>query len=210
MKRATLKTALLGLLLSYPVCAHFAPTAAVLILLLLLILSGLGQQLRHRTITLPGSLLVVSGSVLAALLIRSPASATLVLYAPPVLIHALLFQLFFLSLQPGRQPLIQRIAEQAHGVRDDPRLTRYTRSVTRAWATLFAALTLSSFLLAVFADRSVWSLFTNGFNYLVILMMFILEYRIRLARLPHLEHPGFFRFLLSLKNVDLYSLVNDR
>ena len=47
-----------------------------------------------------------------------------------------------------------------------------------------------------------WSLFTNFINYLLVLMVFLIEHKIRQLSLPKLDHPGFIGFLLALRHFD--------
>ena len=66
---------------------------------------------------------------------------------------------------------------------------------------------IESWLLAMLASHAVWSLFTNFINYLIVLLVFMFEYRVRIRRLAQLEHPGFFRFLFSLRKLDMRGLL---
>jgi uncharacterized membrane protein len=115
--------------------------------------------------------------------------------------------LFGYTLLPGQRPLISRFAEILHGHVLDTLTLRYTRGVTLLWSSLFALMTLESLLLGLLAEPAIWSLFTHFINYLVLLLVFFLEYRLRLRHLPHLEHPGFFGFLCSLRRVDWRRLL---
>ena len=119
-----------------------------------------------------------------------------------MIISGLLGLVFGHTLLPGEIPVISRFAELMHGHTLDEPARRYTRSVTWLWTLLFAILTLESLLLALFAEDRTWSLFTNFINYLVILVVFIVEYRIRVHRLDHLQHPGFVAFLVALRQID--------
>jgi hypothetical protein len=66
----------------------------------------------------------------------------------------------------------------------------------------FAVLALESLLLALFAPLHLWSIFSNFFNYLFLLLFFIVEYRIRVYLFPEVEHPGFFGFVRDLLQLD--------
>jgi uncharacterized membrane protein len=195
---------LLILLLAYPVALHLGIVThrmqpALILLLGLMLLSGLlmlARGNRYGWAALGGFMATVGWVMLYQ------GEPQTLLKLPPVLINGILCLLFGVTLLPGRKPLISRFAEIMHGHALDALSLRYTRGVTLIWSALFALLTLESLLLGIFAEPQVWSLFTNFLNYLFVLLLFIVEYRLRLRRLPHLEHVGFFRFLLDLRRID--------
>ncbi|MEJ2456466.1 MAG: hypothetical protein P8103_20275 [Candidatus Thiodiazotropha sp.] len=192
------------LLLAYPVALHLGVVSdslqpALILLLALMLLSGLLMLARGNRYgwAVLGGFMAAAGWV--TLYHGEPET---LLKLPPVLINGILCLLFGYTLLPGRKPLISRFAEIMHGHALDALSLRYTRGVTLLWSALFALLMLESLLLGLFAEPEVWSLFTNFLNYLFVLLLFVVEYRLRLRRLPHLEHAGFFRFLLDLRRID--------
>ncbi|MDZ7785399.1 MAG: hypothetical protein U5K56_21395 [Halioglobus sp.] len=124
------------------------------------------------------------------------------LYLPPVILPLLLWAVFFRSLMPGRTPLITGIARAVRGSLSDE-LSRYTRSVTVVWCTLFISLSLGSVLLPLVASPQVWSLFANFLNYVFIVLLFVGEFIYRQYRFRDLEHLDFLSYLQSLRQVGM-------
>jgi uncharacterized membrane protein len=199
-----LRRLLLIMLISYPIVLHFGVMhdqvrPALGILLGLLLVSGL---LILSTGSRYGWLLLGSAFIGGVWIYNYHSDPAPLLRLPPVVINGLLCLLFGYTLLPGKRPLIERFAEIIHGHALDQRTLHYTRGATLGWTLLLAFLTLESLLLGLLADARIWLLFTNYINYLMLLLMFFLEYQLRLRRLPHLEHPGFAGFLLALRRID--------
>jgi uncharacterized membrane protein len=112
---------------------------------------------------------------------------TYAVFVPSVAIDLLLLWLFARTLAPGRQPLVSAIASIVRGELP-PELARYTRAVTWFWCLFFAALALTSVLLAAFAPLAIWSLFANLLVYPFIALMLVLEYAYRRRRFPQHVH----------------------
>ena len=187
------------LVLCYPPSVHFMPLGAILILLTLLLIVGIDNLRKGER---QGRWIFAVCILLFFAVLLSPGQVDLLLYLTPILINFLLFLLFAQTLLPGRHPLITAFAERFHRQKADPVTYRYTRRVTLLWSWVFALMMIQSIVLSVAASREIWSLFTNFINYVLILMVFLVEYRIRLRRLPHLDHPGFVAFMLSLKDLN--------
>jgi uncharacterized membrane protein len=192
------------LLLAYPIALHLGVLnhrmqPALFILLGLLLLFGLLMLTRGNRY---GWLLLTLAITTAVWIYAYQADSASLLKLPPVLINGILCLLFGYTLLPGQRPLISRFAEIMHGHALDPLALRYTRAVTLLWTGLFALMALESLLLGLLAEPRIWSLFTNFINYLVVLLVFFLEYQVRLRRLSHLEHSGFTKFLLALRRLD--------
>ena len=202
---------LLLLALAYPLALHagvinHSLLAPSLILLLLLSVWGLLELLKGRQTGWPIILLAAIGA--AWLLIERPDTVKL-LQLPPIIINISLFTLFTMTLLPGQTPLITRFAELMH--KDERDLNDYergyTRRVTLFWSMMFAFLTIESALLAYYASAETWSLFTNFINYLLVIIGLLIEYRIREVKLPHLEHPGFLKFIRLVRRIEWRSLL---
>ena len=123
------------------------------------------------------------------------------MYLPPVLISIALMVLFGRTLLPGATPLVARVASLWRGPLD-PAVALYTRRVTIAW-TIFSAL----MALALFAPPHNWSLFTNFLNYGLVLLLFVIEYQLRLYCLPSHQHLSFRAFCRLLASTDLQTLA---
>lgn len=205
----TLRALLLLLLVAYPLSLHLGILGehllpAVSILLGLLFLSGLLLMLQGNRY---GWLLFLVATCLLGGFLLGGVEAAGFLKLPPVLINGILCILFAATLLPGQKPLIARFAEIMHAHALDDLTLRYTRRVTMMWSGLFAVMTLESLLLAWLASAEIWSLFTNFVNYLLVMLVFIIEYQLRIRRLSHLRHPGFVGFLLSLRRIEWRKLL---
>ena len=101
--------------------------------------------------------------------------------------NLMLAAVFGATLLRGRQPLVTRLAEIVHRTRLAPEVLRYTRQVTLAWTLFFLATALVSSALFCCASMGAWSVFANFLSFPLILLMFALEYAVRLRKLPDLE-----------------------
>jgi uncharacterized membrane protein len=205
-----LKTGILISLIAYPVAVHsnailseYNPGLAIFILILTLYGALLLLQQNHS-----GWLLLAAATLLCGFWIFAENIAGNILYLPPILINAMLFLLFSSTLFNGKTPLISRFAQQFHNRPLDRKALTYTRRVTQLWSGVFILMTIESLLLAIYASFETWSLFTNLINYIIILLVFVIEYWLRTIILPELDHPGFLRFMKSLRKFDIRSLIN--
>jgi uncharacterized membrane protein len=96
---------------------------------------------------------------------------------------------FARTLRVDRVPLCTQFADRVHGPLS-PLELRYTRNVTIAWAGFFLANLAATFLLFAFAPLRVWSLFANFISLPLILLMFVVEYAVRLRVLPQARRNG--------------------
>jgi uncharacterized membrane protein len=196
---------ILLLVIAYPFTLHLGILGnenlqpALVILLGLIILSALSMILRRNWM---GWVLLSVGIALTVWLISGGVDSSLVLKLPPLLINLFLAALFSSTLLPGKRALISRIAEMMHGQKLDPVAERYTRRMTLFWALLFVAILLETLLLTLFASAEIWSLFTNFINYAIVGLVFLVEYRIRIHKLSHLQHMSFSDFIISLRRID--------
>ncbi|MDP2057895.1 MAG: hypothetical protein Q8K35_09085, partial [Thiobacillus sp.] len=97
--------------------------------------------------------------------------------------YAMLAAVFGVTLANGRQALCTRFAEAVHGSLT-PEEVRYSRQVTLAWMLFFLAISLISSVLFFFVSIEVWSVFANFLSFPLILLMFAVEYLVRLRKLP--------------------------
>lgn len=201
--------------LAYPLLAHAAAVldhgaiavcAAALLLVLLLL-----PALRRGSVV---ALLALVAGLAGLLWLGRSGWAMLPLYAPPVLLNALVAWLFGRSLLRGRVPLVERMARALRGAEQplDPRVAAYARRVTLGWTVLLASLAGVNLVLALLAapgglllamqltppvtvPQTVWSLFANLLNYLLVVLAFVLEYLWRGHRFPdHGRHGGLAAF----------------
>lgn len=188
------------LLITYPVAVHYGVIyadygPAVLVLAAIAgVLAG-NRQGGFRPVSALAAVLLV---LLAVLVLAD--RFTLLLW-PPLLIYFGMSALFALTLLPGRQPLVTRIATVLDGELDATAL-RYTRWVTAAWAVFLSLLGVISLWLACCGSRELWSLFTNLWGYGLILVFFCVEFALRRRCLPHLPRRSFVGFMTAMVRLD--------
>jgi len=113
--------------------------------------------------------------------------------------NLMLAAVFGVTLTRDRQPLCSRFAEAVHGTLA-PEVARYTRQITWAWMLFFLAISLVSSLLFLFVGIEAWSVFANFLSFPLVLLMFVVEYGVRLRRLPNLEKHSFMDGIRAWKN----------
>lgn len=142
---------------------------------------------------------VASLSVTAARLLPQ-----VLLYAPPILIDTALALVFAASLRPLREPVITRFARMEHPTLP-AELTIYTRRLTLAWATLFAAMAIVALWLALRGSLEAWSAFTNLVSYLLVAALFAGEHAYRRWRYRHLRHATLLELLRNVRDAGLFA-----
>lgn len=189
------------LLIAFPLASHLAASRG----------SAVGATLALGLLVLPGVLGAIraGGTVrgwfafLALLFLGLGAWSGMALawlFYVPVILPLGLMLLFAASLIPGRRPWVTRIASQLEGPLS-PKAIRYTRAVTLVWVVVFALLGFSALYLALFATVELWSLFTNGLNYLLIAFVFIAEFMVRRRVLQGEANPDFGAFLRGMGQI---------
>lgn len=198
---------LIALLAAYSVVVHLSvanddPELASG-LLLGAVLAGLVVALRRGRVLI----IAVLGAVAAGGALFLLEGRTLeLLYLPPILVNLILFIVFGRTLLPGKTPLVTRFVMMVRGELH-PVIRRYTVRLTWVWTVFFALMTLQSVTLALYAPPYVWSLFTNFINYALVVLVFVVEYCVRIRYLTHFPHPGFIAFCRTLVKTDLRSLA---
>jgi len=100
-------------------------------------------------------------------------------------IYLVLLATFGVTLLPGRDPFVTRLARRIHGS-ISPAMVAYTRGITWVWVLFFAGELLASLLLYLLAPIYVWSLFVNVLNLPLIVLIFAVEH---VYRRSHLSDP---------------------
>lgn len=126
------------------------------------------------------------------------------LYAPPILIDATLALAFAASLRPPREPVITRFARMEHATLP-AELAIYTRRLTLAWATLFAAMAIVALWLALWGSLEAWSTFTNVVSYLLVAALFAGEHAYRRWRFRHLRHASLLELVRNVRSAGLFA-----
>ena len=110
--------------------------------------------------------------------------------------NLMLAAVFGVTLARDRQALCTRFALAVHGSLA-PEVLRYTRQLTLAWALFFIAMGLISGLLFSLAPIKTWSIFANFMTFPLVMLMFAVEFLIRLRKLPNLERHNILDGILA-------------
>ena len=140
--------------------------------------------------------------LLGAAVIYAP---QILLFAPPVIINAVLAVFFGTSLRPGREPVISVFARLEQGGVLPPDLACHARSVTWIWTLLLAAIATLAMVLAIWASLETWSMFANVVDYALIAALFIGEYIYRRVRFRHYRHASLAALLRNVQSVDQFA-----
>jgi uncharacterized membrane protein len=196
------------LLVSYPLVIHLSIRAeradiAIYFIAAILLLPLLFNVFRARRPAL--WMMVMAGlSLMVGYLGYRYAASMIVI--PPLLIFSGLFLFFGYSLRAEGTPVITRFAELILG-EVEPDVRAYTRKATMAWMIFFLVMLLISLALALWAPLTVWSWFANFMAYLLIAVMFVVEFAVRRYCLPHHVDYSFFEFLRNLRRVDYRHVI---
>jgi uncharacterized membrane protein len=112
-----------------------------------------------------------------------------------VVINLVLCVVFGLTLRPGQDALITRFARLEHATALPASVERYTRRLTVLWTAFFAAMATTTVVLEIVASRTVYSLFANVINWLLLFAFLVGEYRYRRIRFPGYQHKPPFAIL---------------
>lgn len=177
------------LIVAYPLATFFAlgrfsPRAVGLGLLALVVARALllaPATARAQGRALAGPALALAAVAVLTALVNHP----LFLLAAPALASLGLLLAFGRTLAGG-PPLVETLARATN-----PDLTaeeaRYCRSVTLAWCGVFAANAAAVLALAAFAPRTYWAAYSGLGAYLVIGIVYGVEYVVRRARFGRFE-----------------------
>lgn len=198
------RRASLLLLIAYPCSVHYGVVSndyRPAVIVIAAAAAWLAGQRAHGFRWLPALAAVLAVSA-AALAVTDHFELMIL---PPLLIYFGLAAVFALTLLPGRQALVTRIATLLDG-EPDAAVRRYTRRVTAAWAVFLLLLGGCSVWLACCGTREAWSLFTNLYGYLLILGFFLGEFLLRRRCLPQVPRRSFAGFLAAMARLDRRSL----
>jgi uncharacterized membrane protein len=104
-------------------------------------------------------------------------------------VYSLLGFSFGRTLALDRVPLCTQMALRVHGTLRAEAL-RYTRQVTIAWTMFFALATATLLILFLAAPLRTWSAFANFGIPILVIIMFVIENRVRRRVLPNMTHAG--------------------
>ena len=95
---------------------------------------------------------------------------------------------FAITVRPGREALITRLARTARNGDMPPAVVRYTRRLTLVWAGFFGAVAALSSALYFSQPLDVWSGFVNLALWPLVAALFVGEYAVRLRVLRGYRH----------------------
>lgn len=162
-----------------------SPWSAVALLLPMLTLAAVGAWRSGRRAV------ALLAPALGALLVLQAASGTGLSSQQLWLLehvgtHLVLAAWFGLTLAPGSQPLITRLARRVHAGLTEA-MERYSRKVTAAWAVYFTAMAVVSVALYLLAPFTLWASFANLVTPLAAVLMFAGEFALRYRLHPEFE-----------------------
>ncbi|MSR10085.1 MAG: ketosynthase [Gammaproteobacteria bacterium] len=215
------KTISLLLAMAYPILTHFAiasgSASLTIASVILLAVVVLGPGLIRGSWVVWLAIPLVMGLILLLIYLDLP---SLPLYGPPVLITGFTAWLFGRTLAPGSTPLIEQFARLMRPPDQElePAIVVHARRVTVVWTVLLATLSVLNLLLAMVAvpagilvsvgihppfqvTQTVWSLFANVLNYVILVGLFVGEYAYRRFRFPNLPYTGMVDFLRRAANL---------
>jgi len=183
-------------IIAYPVLAHYSSTSsvaatwpslgvAISLTPSLAILLWLAWRSPKRLLMLV--LCAAVGVLLALFWGALQRNFSWVYFLQHVGTNLMLAAVFGATLVRGRQPLCTQFAEAVHRSGLAPEELRYTRQITWAWTVFFLAMSLVSSVLFCCASIEAWSVFANFLSFPLIVLMFVLEYAVRLRKLPDME-----------------------
>jgi uncharacterized membrane protein len=103
-------------------------------------------------------------------------------------IHAVLGLVFAATLRSAQMPMITKVALRVHGGHLSEPMHAYTRQVTVAWVVYFGFMVTTSLALYAWAPWPWWSAFANLVTPVAMVLMFVVEWRLR-----YWLHPDFER-----------------
>ena len=168
------------------------------------IVAGTVTRLTGRTRRL------LAGAAAAAFLVAADVALKSSLVAVAALSHGVIYLgvglLFGLSLRPGQEALVSRLARR---VEPDPTpaVLAYARGVTWLWTGFCAAQIAVSALLLATAPLPVWSIFVNVLGGPLIGLTFAAEYALRRWRFRHMRMASLAETVRAFRRRDVIGAV---
>jgi uncharacterized membrane protein len=120
---------------------------------------------------------------------------SILIYLPPTLIPMILFFVFLNSLK--NTPIITQFALKIEGKLSFEK-QQYTKKVTKLWLGIFAFMVVESIILALLTPIYIWSWATHIGNYILIAIVFIVEFKYRCYKF---QTQGFKQFIKAFMKV---------
>ncbi len=168
-------------LVTYPVAVYFGlshfSTRGVGLLVLALLAPTLVKALRSRREQLMATMgLPLAVAFLMLLAIASDDVRFVLAY--PALVNLVLLLQFGFTLRRGSQSMVERFARLQVDYLS-PKEIEYCRVVTASWCGFFVLNGVACALFAALASRATWALYTGLLSYLVLGLLFAVEFTIR-------------------------------
>lgn len=187
-----MKTLIAVLLGTSPLVLHFAivwSSRLLMVLFLAMVAMGLLAGLARGRFPQWAAALAALG--VGAIALLDVGTAARIARIWPIFVYLAITWVFGSTLRPGGMPLIERIARMVDYKDGMPtEIVAYTRLLTWAWTIVPGTIALVSVMLAEFAPREIWSLFTNVLGYLALAVLFFAEYPYRRWRFPSTPHTN--------------------
>jgi uncharacterized membrane protein len=146
--------------------------------------------------------------------------ANLPLFVPPIAINVFLAWVFGHTLRRGEMSQIERVVRALHTPGDalSPEILAYARKLTWAWTVFFVAMAAVNLFLALCATPGglllamglkppmavpldLWSLFANLLNYVLVGVVFVVEYAIRRRKFPQQSYRNLVDFIRQISRL---------
>lgn len=153
---------------------------------------------------------LLAGVVVAAFLAVAEVALRTSLVAVAALSHGVIYLglglLFGLSLRPGQEALVSRLARRVEP-NPTPAVMAYARGVTWLWTGFCAAQLAVSALLLATAPLPVWSIFVNVLGGPLIGLTFAAEYAVRRWRFRHMRMASLAETVRAFRRRDAIGAV---
>ena len=153
---------------------------------------------------------LLAGAAAAAFLVAADVALKSSLVAVAALSHGAIYLgvglLFGLSLRPGQEALVSRLARRVEP-NPTPAVMAYTRGVTWLWTGFCAAQIAVSALLLATAPLPVWSIFVNVLGGPLIGLTFAAEYALRRWRFRHMRMASLAETVRAFRRRDAIGAV---
>jgi len=131
-------------------------------------------------------------------------------FLPPILICLFILAPFVRSVSPDYIPLLTQFyyLTDAKNGNIEPKRVQYTTVLTWIWIILISLMLCETIFLSIYASLETWSLYTNFFNYLILLSFMLLEWFFRNLYFNQWQSP--LVFIKQMLLIDHQQLLKKR
>lgn len=166
--------------IAYPICVYFALDNGIalwnvlIVLVVILFIKLLIEKSKRKF----NAIFLVVALALLSLNVIHQHDVFAKLY--PVFVSLVLFTVFFSSLFVGEKSIIERLASLSVKKEEQtPFFKKYCTNVTKVWCLFFVVNGGISFT-TVFMDTQIWTLYNGVISYILMGLLFTLEYIARI------------------------------